>query len=380
MPDDQERSDVRIVVPRPSSDSEDDSFVRTGPPIQTPDPIVVVPVTDTLLESQTGINVRRFLQTAVALAADTDGRVLLLGIETVSGEAALDTLREYVRSDHSADPDTPAVVETVERRRTQLAEMASVAQELTQSVQVTAAVRAVTDVTEGILDVLGDGVETSALLPRSSGLDEGWLLNRSTIDTILAEAACDVFVENMGVREGENALYVPNVGEHTVAPLADSAGATVDSILLPVGMGPHAALAAEAARAVARSADASVTVLHVVSPDDSAAATADGEDLLRFAEYVLGDDVETETVLREASDTTESIVNEAEEYDFVSIGAPEQKSGLEQIVFGSVQETIAELSEATILMARDADETNRSLYYRWKRGIEAIDDENETDN
>ncbi|WP_232820474.1 universal stress protein [Halorussus litoreus] len=249
------------------------------------------------------------------------------------------------------------------------------AQNLDSSVPTSAVVRVVTDTTEGILDVIGDGNETAVLLLRDAGIDGGEVLNRSTIDTVLADAECDVFVENLGVKRGENALYVPDVEEHTVASLAQSDAETIDSILLPVGTGPHSALATEAARAVARATDASITVLHVISPDGSDRATTEGEDLLTFAEYVLGSDVTVETELREASDTTEEIVQEAKAHDFTSIGMPENKSRLEQFVFGSVQQTLSELSEVTVLLSRDPDRVMRSLYYRWKRGIEAIDDD-----
>lgn len=380
MSGESEPSDVRISVQRQSSGSDDDSYLRSGPLIQTPDYLVIVPVTDTLLDTYTGINVRRFLQTAVALAADNDGRVLLFGIETVADEAALETVRAYVQTDERSDSNNKDTVQAIEDRQTQLAEMVDVAQELNPDVSVSAAVRTATDATEGILDVLDDGSETAVLLLHDAGLDEGWLLTQSTIDTILADAECDVFVENMGVEGGENELYVPDIEEHTVASLAESGSAAIDSILLPVGEDQHSALAAEAARAVAHAADAPITIFHVISPDTSAEATDDGEDLLKFAEYVLGPDTTTETKLREASDTTDAIVQEAKKHDFISIGFPEQKSRLKKLVFESVQQTLSETSEATVLTSRDSDQIMRSLYYRWKRGIEARENDSESEN
>jgi len=375
--DDSEQSAVRVTVSRPASGSGEDSYLREGPRIHTPGSVVIVPVTAELLETHTGINVRRFLQTAVALAADNDSRVLLLGIETVPNGSALETVREQVYADQPTESDMITLVNTIRERQTQLAEMVDVAGELSPNVRVSAAVRVVTNVTDGILDVLGSDSNTAVLLLRGTGLDDGWLLKQSTIDRVLAEAECDVFVENTDARGGENALYVPDVEGHTVASLAESGVETIDSILLPVGEGPHSALAAEAARAVARSTDASVTVFHVISPDASAEERAESEDLLKFADYVLGSDVRTETVLREASDTTDSILQAARDHDFVSIGAPERKPRLEQLVLQSARETISDLSEATILVARDSDRTMRSLYYRWKRGIEAIDNESD---
>jgi nucleotide-binding universal stress UspA family protein len=378
MPDTPEEPTVRITVPSRPSGSDDEPYLRSGPPIQSPEYIVVVPVTDALLE-RPGINVRQFLRTAVALAADNDGRVLLVGIETVGGEAVLDTVREHVQTAQPTDGENTAV-ENIKQRQTQLAEMANVAQELDPEVSVNAVVRAVTDSTQGILDIVDGDNETVVLLLGGTGLDEGWLLNRSTIDALLAESECDVFVENMGTHAGENALYVPDVEEHTVASLAKSEAESIESILLPVGTGPHAALAAEAARAVARASGASITVLHVISSTASAETRADGEDLLKFAAYVLGSEVAVETELKEASDTTDTIVQEAKTYDFVSIGFPEQKSRLKQLVFGSVQETLSELRGTTVLMSRDSNRTMRSLYYRWKRGITSAEDDGDSGN
>ncbi|WP_235271262.1 universal stress protein [Halorubrum saccharovorum] len=336
-------------------------------------------MTDALLDSYTGINVRRFLQTAISLAADNGGRVLLLGVETVSNDETLDTIHEHVRSEQPSDDNGTTAVDSIEERRTQIAEMVELAQELDPDVSITATVRVVTDVTSGVLTVTERDSETAILLLRGVGLEDGWILNRSTIDAILADAECNVFVENVGTHGGEFPLYIPDIEDHTIAPLADSEPSPIDSILLPVGAGPHAALATEAARAVAHAADAPVTVLHVISSEASDDERADGEDILKFAEYVLGSEVSTTTELQAADTTAAAIAEAATEHDFVSIGAPEQKSLLEQLVFQSLQETLSEQIEATILMAHDTDATMRSLYYRWKQGTESIDDNEQSE-
>ncbi len=368
-------SNVRISVPPQSTASETESPLHRGPTIHSPTYSVMVPVTGELLDADTGINVRRFLQTAIALAADNDGRVLLFGIVTVANEDDIETVREYVQSEPPDDTESDAVIETVTERATQMARIADVAQSLDPNVPITALVRPMLDTTHGVLDAIdGGGSETAVLLLRETSLDSGWILGRSTIDAVLAEAECDVFVENIGTQNGASALYVPDIADHTVAPLAESDAATIDSILLAVGTGPHSALAAEAARAVARAVDAPVTVLHVVPPDASAQERTDAKDVLQFAEYVLRPVVDTETEIREASTTTDGIVQAAQNHDVTSIGVPEQQSRLEQLVFEPVQETLSERDDVTVLMARDSNRTMRSLYYQWKQGLEAISD------
>lgn len=367
------KATVPITVQELSSETDADSYGYDGEVIHHPDYSVVVPVVSDLFDSNTGINARRFLQTAIALADDNDGRVVLLGIATVDDEAALEQIRKDSQSDDERGGEEQLMPEVVTERQSQLAQVVNVAEGINQDLPVRAVVRVVTDTTQGILNALGTGSETAVLLLRGTGFEEGWLLGNSTIDAVVDEAECDVFVENVGVQEGSHALYVPDVEGHTVASLAESEAETIDSILLPVGAGPHSALAAEAARAVARTFDASVTVLHVIDPDASGKERSDAKDLLTFAEYILGPEVESETELSEASDPTDVIIEEAQKHDFTSIGSPEQKFRLRDLVFKPVQETLVGERDVTVLMGRDADRTTRSLYYRYTRAMENSD-------
>ena len=375
MSDTNNEATVPITVPRQSSESDEDSFGYDGEVIHHPDYSVVVPVVSDLFNSNTGVNARRFLQTAIALADDNDGQVVLLGIAVVDDETALEQIREYAKSDDEGGGEEQLLPEVVTERQSQLAQVANVAEGINQDLPVRAVVRVVTDTTQGILDALGAGSETAVLLLRGTGFEERWLLGNSTVDTVVDEAECDVFVENVGVREGSHALYVPDVEDHTVAPLAESEAETIDSILLPVGTGPHSALAAEAARAVARAFDASVTVLHVIDPNASGKERSDAKGLLTFAEYILGPEMTSETELREASDPTDIIIEEAQNHDFTSIGSPERKFRLRDLVFKPVQETLVGERDITVLMGRDADRTTRSLYYRYTRAMENLDTE-----
>ena len=375
MSDTNNEATVPITVPRQSSESDEDSFGYDGEVIHHPDYSVVVPVVSDLFNSNTGVNARRFLQTAIALADDNDGQVVLLGIAVVDDETALEQIREYAKSDDEGGGEEQLLPEVVTERQSQLAQVANVAEGINQDLPVRATVRVVTDTTQGILDALGAGSETAVLLLRGTGFEERWLLGNSTVDTVVDEAECDVFVENVGVREGSHALYVPDVEDHTVAPLAESEAETIDSILLPVGTGPHSALAAEAARAVARAFDASVTVLHVIDPNASGKERSDAKGLLTFAEYILGPEMTSETELREASDPTDIIIEEAQNHDFTSIGSPERKFRLRDLVFKPVQETLVGERDITVLMGRDADRTTRSLYYRYTRAMENLDTE-----
>jgi nucleotide-binding universal stress UspA family protein len=373
MSDTTNEATVPITVPCQASDSDEDPSGYDGEVIHHPDYSVVVPVVSDLFTSNTGVNARRFLQTPIALADDNDGQVVLLGIAVVEHETALEQIREYAKSDDEGGGEEQFMPEVVTERQSQLVELLNVAKGINQDLPVRAVVRVVTDTTQGILAALGDGSETAVLLLRRPGFDEGWLLGNETVDTVVAEAECDVFVENVGGRGGPQALYVPDVESHTVASLAESEGGTFDSILLPVGTGPHSALAAEAARAVARKCDASVTVLHAIDPNASGKERSDAKDLLTFAEYVLGPKVASETELRETSNPTDVIIEAAQNHDFTSIGFPEQKFKLRNLIFKPLQKTLAGKRDVTVVMGRDADRTTRSLYYRYRRAMENSD-------
>lgn len=379
MPANDTESEVRVAVQHPERESRSDKPIRSSPVTHTPDYTVVVPITGKLFDPETGINVRRLLQTALALAEDNDGRVLLLGLAAVDDEASLNTVREYIEADEQPTPDSVPLLKFVDERQSQLARIVDIARDLGPALSITATVRVVTDTTRGILNVLGSGSEMAVLLLRGTSLSDGGLLTRSTIDAVLAEAECDVFVENLGTQSGEGTLYIPDVEEHTVASLAESEAETIESILLPVGTGPHSALAAEAARAVAIAAGAPVTVLHVIDPDASKKAKSDATDLIQFAEFVMGPEVTVNTEIQEATDITDVILEKAQTHDFTAIGAPEQQSRLKRLVFEPVQQTLTQRSDVTVLMARDSDGTMRSLYYRWKQGMDAMEDSNGSD-
>jgi len=64
------------------------------------------------------------------------------------------------------------------------------------------------------------------------------------------------------------------------------------------------------------------------------------------------------------------IIEEARNHGFTSIGSPERKFGLRDLVFEPVQETLVGEKDVTVLMGRDVDRTTRSLYYRYTRAIE----------
>lgn len=125
--DSEGRPDVPIVVPDQSKSTRTDR--QRGPAIHTPDYTVVVPVIDEVFETDAGLNVRRFVQTAIALAADNDGHVLLLGLATVDSEV-LNTIRAYIHEQETAAGIETDAVGLVTEQQTQIARLRALATDI----------------------------------------------------------------------------------------------------------------------------------------------------------------------------------------------------------------------------------------------------------
>jgi nucleotide-binding universal stress UspA family protein len=167
----------------------------------------------------------------------------------------------------------------------------------------------------------------------------------TTVDRLVERARCDLYVERVG-REANG----------------------VDSVLLPVAGGPHVRAAATVARAIAGRNDARVHVLSVETPGSSGAAghVAEARELLQTVDergrtrgpgaVAVGgvDDVPVETEVIEVGDVTEAIVVAAADHDVVVMGATRQ-GPLRGRLVGSVPRRVVDRTDATVVLARDAD-------------------------
>lgn len=153
----------------------------------------------------------------------------------------------------------------------------------------------------------------------------------TTVDEVVQGADADVLVEKIGAGEA-----------------ARPGG--VESVLLPTAGGPHADLAAEAADAVAAGEGARVHLVEVVPRGATEEERGEARAFLEeVAEGVHADDVALDIV--EGDDVADALVDEAARHDLVVLGASEEGL-LQQVVFGSIPEEIADRSPATVLMVR----------------------------
>lgn len=146
----------------------------------------------------------------------------------------------------------------------------------------------------------------------------------SNVDRILSRAPCDVLVERIGAT-------------------ADG----VESILLPYSDSPHADLAAEVARAIALSNDATVELLHVLPPGDDRSA---GETLLARAAESIAPAATSERVA-EADDVPEFVVEATAGHDVAVLGAT-RRGGLRRRLVGSVPQAVGRRADCSVVMTK----------------------------
>jgi len=125
-------------------------------------------------------------------------------------------------------------------------------------------------------------------------------------------------------------------------------------ILVPVGSGPHAALAARLAAELASGAEAaSITALHVVATGSSPRrifASSERQFRKALGPGFLAENLQRKTVV--ADDTAQAILRELDAgYDAVLMGTS-REALIDRLAFGEVPQRVAEESQGTVIIAR----------------------------
>jgi len=175
----------------------------------------------------------------------------------------------------------------------------------------------------------------------------------STIDPVVSRAPCDATLVKLGSagRRGEG------------------------DVMVLAGEGPHAPVAARrAAELVSAADDASLTLLNVQSPetdtDKDGSPSSRGEAVIEdVAERAGIQYMSYDTDVRVAEDTERTIIDAAEAYDTVCVGAT-RSGAISQAVFGSLPETVGEEVDRTVVMARGPSESAMSVREALLRRLE----------
>ncbi len=266
-------------------------------------------------------NTGQLMETAMDVAADRNGEILVVSVVDLPEQTPL-----------SAGRDDAA------RRREILADAMDTADEEPRDVPVHGVVKIAHHVDTAILHTAAQYDSDAVLMGwRGRPVRRRDAVVGSTVDTVVHEASCDVLVEK---------LHGDTVDE-------------VDSILVPTAGGPHAELAAETAGAVARAEGATVRVVHVVDPDAGEEDRETARGWLERAEDGIGEGIGTSIDLLEGRDVADTIVAEADDHDLTVIGAA-REGLLQQVVFGAIPEEVGQRADATVIMTkRRGDITSR---------------------
>ena len=287
-------------------------------------------------------------------------------------ETEQDLLRMAAASAHAHEDETAEViaVNVIEvPRQTSLSQDLEFEEERVQRQQ---------ELLDSARDIAADldiGLQTRAIVGRNAGtvildvIEEenadhvllGWQGTRSrrehvlgsTIDPVIGRAPCDATLVKLG-STGER-------GEGDIMVLA--------------GEGPHAPVAARRAAEFLTAADgASLTLLNVQSPepdtDEQRSPTERGDAVIEELAERAGIQYMTyETEIRVAEDIEQTILDAAEDYDTICVGAT-RSGAISQAVFGSLPETVGEEVDTTVVMARGPEESVMSIREALLRRLE----------
>jgi len=255
-------------------------------------------------------NAEQLMRTATTLAAENDGEVLVMSVVTVPDQTPLSSGREQA-----------------DERREVLNQAMEVAE--AADVPVSGTIRIGHHAADAILNTIVQHQSDAVLLGwQGRGTRRRDVVLGTTVDRVVSEADCDVFVEKIG-------------------PEADG---QVDSILLPSAGGPHAELAANVAAAIARGTGATIHAVYVIPPDADAEQRQRGEALLEQLTTEL-ENVDIESRLLEHDDVVDGLAEEGTRHDLTVIGAT-REGIVQQFLFGAIPEAVGEQSPNTVIMTK----------------------------
>ncbi|TYT60601.1 universal stress protein [Natrialba swarupiae] len=256
----------------------------------------------------------RQLDTAIDLATDRSYRIVLLYVLEVPPQLSLQDGRRYLLEDE----DEQLLADAADRVES-------------AGIPVESRIRIARGVATGIVGGAEEYAADAILLGWRGRPPREEVILGSYLDTILRNAPCDVLVKRVKTPTPE-----------------------IDSVLVPVAGGPHDGYAAEAAGAIARRNDASVTLLHVVDPDDLELSEDEAQALLEdTADSFSGVDSVERTVL-ESTDVAGTITDQTTHHDLTVLGV--SRGGLiQRRLLGTISEAVGRHAAGTVILAKRHD-------------------------
>lgn len=266
----------------------------------------------------------RQLETAIDIASERCARIVVCYVQRVPPSLSLEDGRDYLLGDEPF-----ALLET------------AVEHVEAAGVPATRTIRIARSVPSGICGAIDSYDADLALLgwrgrPPRSGIVLG-----SHLDVVLRSATCDVLVQRI----------------QTPRP-------PVETILVAIAGGPHDVFAADAAAAISRAQNASVTLLHVRSRTDADCTREAASVALAKAAESFADDVSTEQRIIRSDDVAAEITDRTASHDLTLLGT--SRGGFFRRRFlGTVSEAVGRHAEGVVILAqRYEPPTSRFGYLR----------------
>lgn len=277
-------------------------------------------------------SVEQLLRTALDIAHDNDGEVLVVSVVTKPRESPFAVFTdETIKREFSGD------------QREILDRALSIVDGT--DVPVRGRMLVSHDVSRGIERAIRTFDCDAVLL----GWNDQWRAETvfgRNVDRIVTRAPSDVLVEKIG-------------------PVADG----VDTVLLPATEGPNTEFATAVARAIALSNDAQVDVLHLVTSDVTNVERTIGEQLIEDVADLLDPvtDADIDLLVRETDDVPAAIIEATETRDVTVLGAT-QRGWIQRLVVGPTPEKVARDAQSTVIVAKHGGKLSSRVGY-WIRRV-----------
>lgn len=188
-------------------------------------------------------------------------------------------------------------------------------------------VRYARDIADGIVSAVDEHQVDHLLMGWHGRPRRRDIILGSFLDTVLGAANCDVIVTRIRAPEG-----------------------AIESILVPVGRGPHSDFAVDVAGSIARTHGARIHLLHVIESESSDEAVTEARELLSAAVERL-EDAETTEDIQYHDSVVDAVLRVTEEVDMTVLGASEVSTIRKKLV-GSVAEEVGRDASSRVILAR----------------------------
>jgi nucleotide-binding universal stress UspA family protein len=284
---------------------------------------LLVPILDSDLETREEGDIERLLQTAHAIARAQDGALYLVNIVLYPEQTPL----SHVQNE-----------EQVEEARNHVTQLLTSASEEDYNVPIQGRVCLAHRENRAIHQILNRREHDAIFLgTRNPVSQRRRLFQRDTVEQLLSNAPCDVFVERFGREPFVEELGSPS--EH------------VERILTAVADSPHSELAVETTRAIALQTGARVDIFHGIPPDASGEAVEAAKTIVDEAAAMLADVSDVGITLIRTETVAEELITRSNNYDVTVLGATRENL-LRQFIFGSLPEQVRLGAQNTVLLTK----------------------------